>query len=128
MAQDGDKADKLEFTPEGETLGYISLDQARVIALQHARDDREFYGRYADAELVWDVIGAEETEDYYEVRLAYRPAGNFRAAAVNGSLLSPGNTTGVGAQWKATSFRKPWTTPRNVIMGSTSSWMEMSGR
>ena len=49
MADDQDKQDddKQEFTPEGETLGYISLDQARVLALQHARDNREFYGRYA---------------------------------------------------------------------------------
>ena len=70
--------EKLEFTPEGETLGYISLDQARVLALQHARDNREFYGRYAHRELVWEVIGVDETEDFYEVRLSYRPAGTFR--------------------------------------------------
>jgi len=31
MAQDGNNEDKLEFTPEGETPGYISLDQARVL-------------------------------------------------------------------------------------------------
>ena len=34
MAQD---EGKLEFTPEGETPGYISLDQARLFAFQHAR-------------------------------------------------------------------------------------------
>ena len=28
--------------------------------------------------MVWEVIGAEETEDYYEVRLSYRPARGFR--------------------------------------------------
>ena len=34
MVEDESKQeeDKLEFTPEGETLGYISLDQARVLA------------------------------------------------------------------------------------------------
>ena len=80
MAEDESKQDdeKLEFTLEGETLGYISLDQARVLAMQHARDNREFYGRYADRELVWEVIAADETEDYYEVKLTYRPAGSFR--------------------------------------------------
>ena len=36
------------------------------------------YGRYADRELVWEVISANETEDYYEVRLSYRPARGFR--------------------------------------------------
>ena len=70
--------EKLEFTAQGETLGYISLDQARALALQHARDNREFYGRFADRDLVWEVIGVDETEDYYEVRLSYRPAGTFR--------------------------------------------------
>jgi hypothetical protein len=52
------------------------------LALQHARDNRESYGRYADRELVWEVISAEETEDYYDIRLSFRPAGNFRAAGV----------------------------------------------
>ena len=50
MTEDGTDKDKLEFTPEGETLGYISLDQARVMALQHTRDLREAYGRYANQE------------------------------------------------------------------------------
>ena len=35
MAEEEDKKeDKLEFTPEGETLGYISLNQAPVPARQ----------------------------------------------------------------------------------------------
>ena len=69
--------EKLEFTNEGEALGYISLDQARVLALQHARDNRELHGRYADQELTWEVIGTQETEDYYEVRLSYLPVQGF---------------------------------------------------
>ena len=38
MVEDEGKQDedKLEYTPEGETLGYISLDQARMLALPHA--------------------------------------------------------------------------------------------
>ena len=80
MAEEESKKEeeKLEFTAEGETPGYISLDQARVFALQHARDNREFYGRYADVELLWQFVGADETEDYYEVKLSYRPARAFR--------------------------------------------------
>ena len=71
--------EKLEYTLEGETLGYISLDQARVRAMEHARDNRDFYGRrYARRELVWEVVSQEETEDYYDIRLSYRPAGAFR--------------------------------------------------
>ena len=52
MVEDGDKEEedeqKLEFGSAGQEIAYISLDRARVLALQHARDNREFYGRYAD--------------------------------------------------------------------------------
>ena len=72
--------DKLDaFTPEAEAVGYISLEQARVLAIQHARDNREIYGsRYAATELVWEVISFKAGEDYYEILLSYRPAGRFR--------------------------------------------------
>ncbi|MCI0794520.1 MAG: hypothetical protein J4O03_13745, partial [Chloroflexi bacterium] len=81
MAEEQDKNDeeKFEFTAEGEALGYISLDQARVLALQHARDNAGFYGPgYANRELVWDELSAEEGEDYYRIRLSYRPVRGFR--------------------------------------------------
>ena len=80
MVEDSSKNDqeKLEFDSTGQALAYISLDQARVSALRHARDNRGFYGRrYARRDLVWEVVGAEETEDYYEVKLSYRPARGF---------------------------------------------------
>jgi len=35
MTQGGKDEDKLEFTSKGEPAGYISLDQGRVLALQH---------------------------------------------------------------------------------------------
>ena len=71
MAEDEEKCD---FTPEGEAVGYIGEEQARVLALRHARDNRVFYGRrYARQEL-----SAEEGEDYYRIRLPYRPTGTFR--------------------------------------------------
>ena len=81
MAQDEGKTEeeKFDFTSEGEVLGYISLDQARVLAVQHARENTDFYGlRYAEANLVWEVTNQEETEDYYDIRLSYRPAESFR--------------------------------------------------
>ena len=80
MAQEEGKKEeeKLEFTPEGEAIGYLSLDQARVLALRHARDNTEFYGRrYARRDLAWDVVNEEEREDYYYIRLSYRPARGF---------------------------------------------------
>ena len=69
MAEEPGKEEKFDFTPELE--GYISIDEARVLALQHARDNREVYGRYAEAELVFDVVDAAETPDFYEVTLSY---------------------------------------------------------
>jgi hypothetical protein len=29
--------EKIEFTPEGEALGYISLNQAGVLAMEHSQ-------------------------------------------------------------------------------------------
>ena len=80
MAQNGDeKEDKFDaFTAEGEVLGYISSEQAGVLAMQHARDNRDFYGpAYSRVNLVWEVISQEEGEDYYDIRLSFRPAGRF---------------------------------------------------
>ena len=81
MFQDEEKKEeeKFEFTSEGEAVGYISLDQARVLAIEHARDNLEFYGSdYANQELVWEVLSQDESEDYYDIRLSYRPGGTFR--------------------------------------------------
>ena len=60
-------------------MGYIGLDQARVQAIEHARDHTDFYGpSYASLRLAWEVLSTEDSEDHYEVRLSYRPAGRFR--------------------------------------------------
>ena len=47
MAEDGGiiQEKKFDFTPEGEVVWYISREQASLRAMQHARDNREFYGR-----------------------------------------------------------------------------------
>ena len=80
MAEEENKEEeKFEFDAAGEVLGYISLDQARVLAVQHARQNTEFYGRrYVRLELVWEELSAEESEDYYRIRLSYRPARGFQ--------------------------------------------------
>ena len=79
MALDeGKQEEKCDFTSEGESLSYISLDQARVRAIEHARDNRDFYGpRYSQMDLVWEVVSQEESEDYYDIRLSFRPATGF---------------------------------------------------
>ena len=78
---DGDKnkKDKLDFDSAGVDRAYLSQDQARDLAIQYARDNTEFYSSvYSSGELVWEVISQEETQDFYEIKLSYRPAGRFR--------------------------------------------------
>ena len=79
MAQnEGNKEEESDFTSEGEALGYISLDQARVLAMQTARQTPGAYGRlFAVILMTFDVVEANETEDYHEVTLSFRPQGAF---------------------------------------------------
>ena len=83
MAEEEDKQDeKFDFTSEGESLGYISLEQARLLAMQTARDDPGNYGaRFADVPMVFDLVQQEDEEDYYIVTLSLRPAGDFAGVA-----------------------------------------------
>jgi len=63
--------ERWEVTREGGTPGYFSLDQARAVALQQARDNQDFYGpRYSAQDLVWEVLSQKERRDYYDIRLA----------------------------------------------------------
>ena len=81
MAQEEEKKEeeKFEFDAAGEALRYISMDQARVLAIEHARDNPGFYGRrYSRVDLAWEVLTQEESEDYYDIRLSYRPARAFQ--------------------------------------------------
>ena len=75
MVEDqGKEEEKFEFTPEGEALGYISLDQAGVLAMQTARDTPGEYGsQYQDVSMAFEVSTGQDTEDYYVVTLSYRP-------------------------------------------------------
>ena len=80
MAEDEGKKEeeKFDFTPEGESLGYISLDQARVLAMSTARDAPGDYGGvFQGASMAFAVTEAEETEDYYVISLSFRPQGRF---------------------------------------------------
>ena len=61
------------------SFGGFGLTQARLLAIQHSRDDTDFYGPgYAGKSLVWEVISQEDNGEYYEIKLAYRPSGRFR--------------------------------------------------
>jgi hypothetical protein len=70
--------DKLDFTSDGETFGYISLDQARILALRLAREDISVYGeKYSETRFAWEVTSAEDGEDYYQIRISFRPVQGF---------------------------------------------------
>jgi len=80
MAQDqGKQEEKIDFTAEGEVFGYISLDQAEVLAMRTARETPGAYGSaYVDVPMAFDVVESDETEDHYRITLSFRPQGEFR--------------------------------------------------
>ena len=78
-----EEGEQEEEQPESQSgdlgSGLISLDQARGIALDQARENQDFYGRrYARMDLAWDVVSQEERADGYRVQLAYQLAHGFR--------------------------------------------------
>ena len=76
--EDTEEAEKLEFAPAGQALGYISLNQARVLAMRTATETPGAYGTtYADVPMTFQVVEAEETEDHYVITITYRPQGVF---------------------------------------------------
>jgi len=80
MAEDQGKQDeeKFDFTREGEALGYISLDQAEVLAMRTARETPGAYGSsYVDVPMAFDVIETEDTEDHYRITISFRPEGEY---------------------------------------------------
>ena len=75
MAEDQDKQEeKFDFTAQGEALGYISLDQARVLAMRTARETPGDYGRrFRNSPMAFEVVEDEDTEDHYVITLSFRP-------------------------------------------------------
>ena len=74
----GKEEEKFEFTPEGEDLGYISLDQAKVLAMRTARESPGDYGnRFEGTTMAFEAVETEDTEDHYVITLSLRPQGEF---------------------------------------------------
>ena len=72
-----DKRDRFDDFGE-EVGGYISLEQARLVAIQHALDTPDFHGsQYSEIQLAWGVTEAHEGEDFYYITLSFRPSGRF---------------------------------------------------
>lgn len=80
MAEDEGKKEeeKFEFTSEGEAQGFVTLDQARFVAMQTAREQLGNYGTiWESVPMVFEVVDAEATEDDYSLVLSFRPESGF---------------------------------------------------
>ena len=79
MAQEeGKEEEKFEFDAAGEALGYISMAQARLAAMQAARETPGDYGaRFSGAAMAFEITESAEDEDYYTITLSLRPQGDF---------------------------------------------------
>ena len=74
----GKDEEKFDFTGEGEAVDYISLAQARLLAMQTARESPGEYGsQYQGVSMAFEVVVAVEEEDYYTITLSFRPQGDF---------------------------------------------------
>ena len=83
VEDEGNQEEKFDFTSAGENLGYIGLSEARVLAMRHARENPGYYAEmlgesYANVNFVWELVSQEEDDDYYDIKLSFRPAGRFR--------------------------------------------------
>lgn len=78
MAEEEGKKDEFDFDAAGEALGYISLEQARVVAMRTARDEPGNYGRtLTGTGMAYQLVEQENGEDYYVITLSFRPEGDF---------------------------------------------------
>ena len=79
MAEELDKQEeKFDFTAQGEAMGYISLAQAGLLAMQTARETPGNYGtQFRGVIMAFAVAESGEDEDYYHITLSFRPEGAF---------------------------------------------------
>ena len=78
--QSAQEKNQPESQQPGATGESISLDQARSIALDQARENQEFYGRrFAKMDLAWEVVSQEEQAGGYRVQLTYKLEHGFRS-------------------------------------------------
>ncbi|MCH2536856.1 MAG: hypothetical protein MK128_05550 [Dehalococcoidia bacterium] len=80
MAEDeASKQGMLDFDGAGEARPHVSLERAKLLAMQTARDNRADYGRgFAKVRMNFQAVEHDEGEDYFFVTLSFRPEGDFR--------------------------------------------------
>jgi len=77
------KEDSFEFDSAGEAVGYISMAQARVVAMRTAGEEPGNYGAgFKGIQMVFEVAGAEQDSEeeggLFHIWLSYRPEGTFQ--------------------------------------------------
>ncbi|MEE3006013.1 MAG: hypothetical protein VX638_11270 [Chloroflexota bacterium] len=78
MAEGEAREGTVDFDGAGETRRHLSLEQAKILALETARNDPANYGRrFAALQMVFQVIKQEEEDDGYFVTLSFQPEGDF---------------------------------------------------
>lgn len=60
-----------------EEINRISLERARLQAVQYAQQHQDVYGDVATQQLVWEVGSALEQDEFYYVEILYKPFGVF---------------------------------------------------
>ena len=80
MAEDeASKQGTLDFDGAGEARPHVSLERAKLLAMQTARDNRADYGRgFAKVRMNFQAVEHDEGEDCFFVTLSFRPEGDFR--------------------------------------------------
>ncbi len=126
MADDSTKKPDV-FDLAGERISYISLEEARVLAIEYARDNN-------DQAFVWQVNNQEEGDDFYEISLEFRPAGRFRGrSGVEQFVIDKVGTIRIhqvldepGRRWGPpkirTSLPKIWIPPLGTLILQSAIW------
>ena len=104
VAEDkNNEEEKFDFTSEGE--GYISLDEARMLAIRTASQTPGVRSRrYRDVPMAFEVISTTEDEETYDIVLSYRPQGDFTG--------TPGQEHFIIAKHGEIILRQVWSTPK----------------
>ena len=72
------KEDSFEFDSAGEAVGYISMEQARVLAMRTASETPGNYGAsFGNVPMFFEAVEETEGDDYYVITLSFRPQGDF---------------------------------------------------
>ena len=71
MAEEKEEG-KFAPTPDGESIKYVSLEDALAMAIRHAWWHPEIYGvEYQDVSLTWKSVSQEENEEFYDIKLSF---------------------------------------------------------